>query len=180
MGKILDEITDEMQIWMQQQKMFFVATSPLSVTGHINCSPKGMDTFRILDKHSVCYMDLTGSGIETTAHLKENGRIVVMFCAFDGPPNIARLHGTGVVSNTGNEFEELKKLFPSNPGIRSIIKINVSRVSTSCGFAVPLYDFKADRQVLNDWAAKKSPKELSEYRQQKNSKSIDGLQGLSQ
>ena len=180
MGKILTEITAELRAWIEQQKIFFVATAPLSARGHVNCSPKGADAFRVLDKNSVCYMDLTGSGIETVAHLQENGRIVVMFSGFEGPPQIVRLHGRGRVSAKGDEFKRLKALFPANPGVRSIIVVDVSRVSTSCGFSVPFFQYKADRDTLDKWAASKSEEALKEYRRQKNLKSIDDLSGLAE
>src|SRR6476620_1010777 len=117
MGKLYDGITPELADWLNQQRMFFVATAPVAADGLVNCSPKGMDTFRVLGPREVAYLDLTGSGIETVAHLRENGRIVLMFCAFTGPPKIVRLHGTGEVCTIGSaEFGKLGALFPDYPG----------------------------------------------------------------
>lgn len=179
MGKTYPHISTELQQWIAHQKLFFVSTAPLSADGLVNCSPKGLDSFRILDAHTVAYQDLTGSGVETIAHLRENGRIVIMFCAFDGPPKIVRLHGTGEVITPGHgDFEKLSSLFPQHLGTRAYIRINVTRISDSCGYAVPLYEFKKDRDVLDKWAANKGKEGLIEYRATKNTQSIDGLEGL--
>ena len=179
MGKILSKIDRDLELWIEQQKMFFVATAPLAAEGHINCSPKGADSFRIIDPHTVAYQDLTGSGIETIAHIKENGRIVIMFCAFEGAPQIVRLHGIGspIFANS-DEYTELSKHFLSHPGERAIIKIDVQRIATSCGFSVPLYDYVDGRDVLDKWTKKKSSQELITYRAKKNQYSIDGLPGI--
>jgi hypothetical protein len=153
-----------------------VATAPLSPNGHINTSPKGGDAFRILGPREVMYQDYTGSGAETVAHLRENGRIVLMFCAFDGPPKIVRLHGTGrVVTAQQPHYAELAAHFPPNPGTRAFIEVLVARVSDSCGYSVPFYDFNKPREALDRWSAQKSPVELETYRANKNQKSIDGL-----
>ena len=179
MGKVYEEITPELQKWMGTQRMFFVGTSPLSAEGHVNCSPKGGDSFRILGPHEVAYADLTGSGIETIAHLKENGRIVVMFCGFEGAPNIVRLHGHGeVVTSEHADFEELKSHFPELIGLRAIIRVKVTRVSDSCGYAVPFYDYVGPRDVLDRWCEKKGPEGVAAYRAENNGASIDGLPGL--
>ena len=179
MGKVLAEIDRNLQSWIKRQKIFFVATAPLEANSHINCSPKGADSFRILGSHSVAYQDLTGSGIETIAHLKENGRILIMFCAFEGAPQIVRLHGKGTAIFQGTaEYNELSSKFHPHPGERAIIKIDVQRISSSCGFSVPLYDFVDQRDVLDKWTDKKTPEELVAYRQKKNQTSIDGLPGL--
>ena len=179
MGKSYSEISNEMVDWIENQKVFFVATAPLSQEGHLNCSPKGMDSFRVISPNVVAYLDLTGSGVETIAHLRENGRIMIMFCAFDGPPQIMRLYGKGEVITAGMpEFALLQVKFPKLPGARAIIKVSVSRVSTSCGYGVPLYEYVGDRDVLQKWAQKKGDEGLVEYRLQNNSKSIDGLPGL--
>jgi len=178
MGKVLESISGELERWLTSQKLYFVATAPLSVEGHVNCSPKGGDTFRVLGEHEVAYLDLTGSGIETIAHLQENGRIVFVFCAFDGPPKIVRLHGTGsVVYPSDADFTPLAKQFPAHPGARAIIRVSITRVSISCGFQVPLYEFVAERNALENWTEKKSPEELDAYRRQKNSISIDEIPG---
>lgn len=162
------------------QPVFFVATAPLDREGFVNCSPKGLNgSFVVIDEHTVAYLDLTGSGIETVAHVRENGRIAIMFCAFDGKPNIVRFHGEARVVRPDDEnFPELVERFPSRPGIRSVIVINVVRVSESCGFGVPLMDYVGDRDLLDRSAEKKGPEKLESYRLEKNAASIDGLPGL--
>jgi hypothetical protein len=178
MAKIFESITSELQAWLSNQKIFFVATAPLSKEAHLNCSPKGGDTFRVLNGSEVAYLDLTGSGVETIAHLQENSRIVVMFCAFQGAPRIVRIHGKGEVFYPGTPpFDRMINLFPDIRGIRSIIRIKVSRLSDSCGYAVPLYNFVGHRDVLEKWCDKKGPQGLVEYRKIKNAKSIDDLPG---
>ncbi len=179
MGKIDEGINDELASWIGRQHLFFVATAPLAGDGHLNCSPKGGDTFRIIDPITVAYQDLTGSGVETIAHLRENGRMVILFCAFEGPPKIVRLHGAGeVILPTDPEFASLSERFPQNPGTRAIVRIKVTRVSGSCGYAVPFFDYREDRTTLDEWAEGKGPAKLKSYRQEKNAKSIDGLPGL--
>lgn len=179
MGKLYDHISSDLQQWIEHQKIFFVATAPLSGEGHINCSPKGLDSFRVINGTTVVYQDLTGSGVETIAHLQENGRIVVMFCAFDGPPKIVRLHGTGeVITPDDDDFANLSALFPDRLGVRAYIRVDISRISDSCGYSIPLYEFKKDRDVLDKWAANKGVDGLIEYRALKNKESIDGLSGL--
>ena len=172
-------ISEKIKKWIQKQKMFFVSTAPLSANGHINCSPKGLDSFRILDENTVVYEDLTGSGAETIAHVKENKRIVIMFCAFDGPPLIVRLYGHGeVVVHTDNEFADMQKLFSPRSGVRAYIKINLTRVTDSCGYSVPLYEFKQDRDVLDKWFDRKGDEEIVNYQKENNQISIDGLKAL--
>lgn len=179
MGKTYEQINEKLAAWIQEQHMFFVATAPRSEDGLINCSPKGLDTFRILDEQTVAYLDLTGSGVETIAHLKENGRIVIMFCAFNGAPNIVRLHGKGTVLEPHHpDFATLLSRFPALPGVRSIIRVAVNRVSDSCGFAVPRYTYQADRDALINYAETKGPAGMVAYRAQKNQQSIDGLPGV--
>lgn len=179
MGKRFDEITPALQDWIAHQKMFFVSTAPLSAQGHINCSPKGLDSFRVIGPTTAVYQDLTGSGIETIAHLQENKRIVIMFCAFDGPPKIVRLHGTGeVVTPEHPDFGALSAHFPKRLGVRAYIRITTTRISDSCGYAVPLYDFKEDRDVLDKYSEAKGEDGLKEYRANKNAQSIDGIPGL--
>ena len=179
MGEVFTEINQDLEFWIKKQKIFFVGTAPLSIDGHINCSPKSADSFRIINSQTVAYQDLTGSGIETIAHLKENGRIVIMFCGFEGAPQIVRLHGFGVpVFQDSSDYRGLANLFQTHLGERAIIKINVHRVSTSCGYSVPLYNYVEQRDVLDKWTAKKSPEELVAYRKRKNKLSIDGLPGL--
>jgi hypothetical protein len=176
MSKVYDEITPELIAWIGQQHMFFVATAPSGADGHVNCSPKGLDSFRILGPRSVAYLDLTGSGAETIAHLRDNGRIVFMFCAFRGPPNIVRLHGRAEVLTADSAgWTELRPQFTDQPGARAIIRADISRISDSCGYAVPVYEHVEDRRALNLWAQKRDAEELEAYRRQKNAISIDGL-----
>jgi hypothetical protein len=178
LGKRTDELSPQQVFWIEQQKLFFVATAPQGTDGHINCSPKGMDTFRVISPKEVAYLDLTGSGVETVAHLRDNGRIVIMFCAFEGPPKIVRLHGSGSVLTTGAEFQTLCGQFPARRGIRSVIKIDLTDVSDSCGYGVPRFDYVGERDTLDRWVAGKTDAELDDYRQQKNANSLDGLAGL--
>jgi hypothetical protein len=179
MGKIYTTIDEKLASWLGSQKVFFAATAPLSPDGHINCSPKDGASFRILDERTVVYLDLTGSGVETIAHLKENGRIVLMFCALDGPPKIVRLHGRGEsIEPRHIDFELLRARFPVTPGLRAFIRIRLTRISDSCGFGVPLYEFRGERPQLKEWAERKGEANLVTYRQEKNSRSIDGLPGV--
>jgi hypothetical protein len=168
---------------MAEQPVFFVSTAPLDPNGSINCSPKGnRQEFAVLGERRVAYLDQTGSGIETVAHLQENGRIVVMFCAFSGPPRIVRLHGTGqVVPKDAPGFAELAKGFPGGEGtgVRSVILIDVNRVSDSCGFGVPLMSFDRHRPTLEQWADRKGPDGIRAYWTEKNACSVDGIPGLS-
>jgi hypothetical protein len=155
MGKEYTEITPELQHWISQQHLFFVATAPLGADGLINCSPKGMDAFRVLGPREVAYLDLTGSGIETVSHLRDNGRITIMFCAFEGPPRLVRLYGTGTVAPIGTpEFTTLSARFPSYPNARTVITVALERIADSCGYAVPRYEFAGDRDQLVDYAVK--------------------------
>src|SRR5579864_1653400 len=175
------QLDDNLQRFIEAQPVFFVATAPLDAQGHVNLSPKGLNSFRVLGPRAVAYLDLIGSGVETIAHLKENGRIVLMFCAFDGPPNIVRLHGQGrVVEPHSAEFPELAAQFPKYESTRSIIVVDVTRISDSCGFGVPLMKYEGGRDQHFSWAQKKGPDGLREYKQQKNRRSIDGLPGLSE
>ncbi len=179
MGKIVDAISGELKNWIEEQKMFFVATAPLAGNGHINVSPKGLDSFRIFNPTLVAYQDLTGSGVETIAHVKENKRIVIMFCAFIGPPKIIRLYGQGEIVLPGDQkFEEYCDEFPSRIATRAIVLIHLTGVQDSCGFGVPLYDFIADRDVLTKWAAVKGEHGVLDYQKTRNTQSIDGLPGL--
>ena len=179
MGKVYDAIDQKLSAWLSAQKIFFVATAPLSEQGHVNCSPKDSRSFQILDERTVVYLDLTGSGVETIAHVKENGRIVLMFCAFSGAPNIVRMHGQGeVIESHHEDFLTLKARFGIVPGLRSFIRVHLTRVSTSCGFGVPLYEFLGDRNQLAAWAEHKGAEKLVEYQHEKNAISIDGLRGI--
>lgn len=179
MGRVLEEITDELAEFIAAQRVFFVATAPID-GGHVNVSPKGLDTFAVLDPNTVAYLDLTGSGVETVAHLRENGRITIMFCAFDGKPNIVRLYGHGEVLPIGEpSADALLPRFGAYPGARSVICVQVDRVSTSCGYGVPLLSYEGERDQLTTWADRRGPDGLVEYREEKNAVSIDGLPGLS-
>ncbi|SRR5258708_6991564 len=181
MGKLHPQIDEALEKFIVAQSIFFVASAPLDAKGHVNVSPKGLDTFRILGPKTVCYLDFTGSGVETIAHLKENGRIVLMFCAFQGPPNIVRLHGHGrVVEPDHPEFQDLQAKFPSYESTRSIIVVELDRITDSCGYGVPLLRYEGERPQLSAWARKKGPEGLKAYRQQKNRQSIDGLPGLAE
>jgi len=179
MSKEILELTPKLQHWIRKQKIFFVSTAPLSAEGHINCSPKGLDSLRILDNLTVAYQDFAGSGAETIAHLRENGRMVMMFCAFDGPPLIVRLHGRGRFVLPGDaDFEMIAKHFPPKAGVRSFIVLHISRVADSCGYSVPMYTFEKDRDVLDKWVERKGENGIREYIQKKNLWSIDGLPAL--
>ena len=179
MGKHFSTIDDTVRKFLQAQPVFFVGSAPLSADGHVNVSPKGLDTLRILGPLTVAYLDLTGSGIETVSHLKENGRIVLMFCAFQGPPKIFRLYGHGrVIEPQEPEFPGLAAHFPEFEGTRSIILVEVSRIADSCGYAVPLLRYEGERTQLTSWAHKLGPEGLKSYRRQKNGKSIDHIAGL--
>jgi hypothetical protein len=178
-AKTLPEIDQDLATWIRRQHLFFVSTAPLAGDGLINCSPKGLDTFAILDSHTVAYLDLNGSGIETVANLRENGRIVIMFCALEGAPKIVRLQGTGIaVEPHMPEFAELRAHFDDVPPIRSIIRVEVARVSDSCGFGVPRYEYVGDRDTLTKWAESKGDDGLAVYQEEKNRQSLNGLPAL--
>src|SRR5688500_11557831 len=175
MGKVLECITPDLEAFIGAQPLFFVATAPISGEGHVNLSPKGLDCLRVLSPTRVAYLDLTGSGNETAAHLAENARITFMFCAFSGAPRILRLYGIGTVVLPGTpRWAELAAGFPGYPGVRQIIAAGITRVQTSCGYGVPLMDFSGQRDTLCRWAEAKG-EALPRYRQEKNAKSIDGL-----
>jgi predicted pyridoxine 5'-phosphate oxidase superfamily flavin-nucleotide-binding protein len=187
MAKVFERIDEHQREWIARQHLFFVATAPLAGDGRVNCSPKGpMGTFRVLDDHTVAYLDMVGSGAETVAHLRENGRIVVMFCAFDGPPRILRLHGRGeVVPAADPRFAELYKRadFDAPHGIeearRAVILVEVERIADACGYGVPLMAYEGEREHAEAWAAKKlrvgGSGAIDDYMAEKNTASIDGL-----
>jgi hypothetical protein len=181
-GKVFDGVSDDLGAWLVKQPVFFVATAPAAVDGLLNCSPKGnRDEFKVLGSERVAYLDQTGSGIETIAHLRENGRIVLMFCAFDGPPRIVRLHGCGrFVTKDSPEFEALAPLFPgaTGVGVRSVVVVDVERISDSCGYGVPFMPFKDHRPTLDQWSHRKGESGIRDYWSEKNRRSIDGLEGL--
>jgi Pyridoxamine 5'-phosphate oxidase len=188
-GKVYEGIDDYLRDWIARQSMFFVGTAPLDADGHVNVSPKGpIDALRVLDAHTVAYLDLVGSGAETIAHLRENGRIVIMLCAFTGPPRIVRLHGRGEVLAASDEgFEELlERCRFDEPAAaqsrRAIVRVDVQRVADSCGYGVPLMSYEGQRPHMEAWAAKKlrvgGPEALRDYQRENNSRSIDGLPAL--
>lgn len=179
MGKNFDGIDARMAEWLREQRVFFVATAPLGGQGHVNLSPKGLDSFALLGPRSVAYLDLTGSGAETIAHLRENGRITLMFCAFDGPPKIVRMYGRGrVVEPQDAGFDELRAKFASRALARSIIAIELERIADSCGYGVPLMEFVAERKQLTDWAERKGPAGVRKYQLEHNRTSLDQLPAL--
>ena len=176
MGKLHTSIQPHHKDFIEKQHIFFVATSPLSANGRINLSPKGLDCFRVVSETKVAYMDLISSGNETSAHTLENGRITIMFCSFEGNPNILRLYGKGfaVLRNTDawHEYAPHFKIFPST---RQIIVANIDLVQTSCGFGVPLYEYLGERDKHFEWADRKGEEGLKEYVKEKNLVSLDGL-----
>lgn len=179
MARTHDALDDRLVEWIGAQPLFFVATAPSGGGGHVNLSPKGLDSFRVVDPRTVAYLDLTGSGVETIAHLRDNGRLTVMFCGFTGPPRILRLFGTGDVIVPGDEeWDDLAARFPDLPGARAVIRLAIERIATSCGYAVPVMDLVGPRDTLLQWAERKGATELTSYRAEKNSVSIDGLPGL--
>jgi hypothetical protein len=174
MGKVLPAITDGLRAFIERQHLFFVATAP-AAGGHINLSPKGMDSFRVLGPTTVGYVDWVGSGNETSAHVLENGRITFMFCAFEGSPLIVRLYGRGrAVLPRDGEWATLASRFPTRTGVRQLIVAELTRVQTSCGFAVPFYSYAGERDQLIEWANDKEI-DLEAYQAEKNQASIDGL-----
>jgi len=174
MGKQLDHITSELKEFIEKQKIFFVGTA--ADEGNVNVSPKGSDTFRVLNDNKIAWLNLTGSGNETAAHLLKNNRMTIMFCDFDGKPLILRLYGKATIYHPRDpEFEKNVILFPELPGSRQIIEMEIDLVQTSCGYSVPLLDFKEERTILNSWAEKQGPKKMEEYWREKNAKSIDGF-----
>ncbi len=180
MGKLYQELTSELIAFIEAQKMFFVGTAPLAADGHVNISPKGMDCLRVLDAHTLAYLDVTGSGIETLAHVKENARLVMMFCAFEGKPLTLRLHGDAEAIEVDHpEFEGLCNEFPGLPGRRAIIRMHVRRIADSCGWTVPLYDFVGTRDYYDNYAAKLGAEGIRAGQLAANMHSIDGLEGLS-
>ena len=179
MGMEFAEIDERIRGWIERQKVFFVSTAPIAEDGRVNCSPKGLDSLRVLGSRQIAYADIGGSGIETVAHLKENGRIVIMMCAFDGPPKIFRFYGTGrPVEPHDTDFDRLAEQFPDLPAIRNFVVVEVDCIRDSCGYGVPLYDFKSERESLANWCDAKTNKEMLEYRAENNARSLDGLPGL--
>jgi hypothetical protein len=187
MGRIYESLQPDLVEWIQHQHVYFVATAP-EKDGHVNCSPKGLDTLRILGPRAVAYLDLTGSGVETVAHLRENGRILLMFCAFEGPPKIVRIHGHGTVVASGEkQFGDLLLHFAHLDqavlaSARAVIQIDAERISDSCGHGVPMMTYEADRSQIPAWTdnrlRKLGPEAMAAYWAEKNAASIDGMPGL--
>ena len=179
MGKTYEKLDDKLIRFIEAQKLFFVATAPLGADGHINLSPKGYDAFKVIDDMTVAYLDLGGSGIETQAHVQENGRITIMFCAFEGPANILRLYGQGEAIDVGNpRYPEMLALFPGFDRARAVIVIKIHRIADSCGWGVPFYEFKGERDQLTRYIGNKAVDDWTESCFQKNAESIDGLPGV--
>lgn len=177
MGKVHESIDARLRAFIEAQHVFFVGTAPSGAEGHVNVSPKGLaDTFQVVDDRRVAYLDLTASGAETIAHVRDNGRIVVMFCSFDRTPNVVRLHGHGrVVGLHDPEYAEWAARFPSNPAARAVIVVDVTRVSSSCGYALPLLEPVSERDILTPNMRRRGADGIVEYRRAKNRVSIDGL-----
>jgi len=179
MGTLHDDIDQRLRAFIEAQHVYFVATAPLAAAGHVNLSPKGLDTLRVLGSREVAYLDYVGSGAETIAHVRENGRIAIMLCAFEGPPTIVRLHGRArVLEPQDEEFRRLRPLFPAGPSGRAIVAVSVERVSDSCGFGVPLCAYQGERPQLPAWTERKGPDGLAAYQREKNARSIDDLPAL--
>jgi len=175
MGKRLNHITSELKEFIKNQKIFFVGTA--AEEGRVNISPKGIDTFRVLGDNKVIWLNLTGSGNETAAHLLKNDRMTILFCAFEGKPLILRLYGNAkIYHNRDQEFDTYLSLFPTTAGSRQIIEMEVDMIQTSCGFAVPFMDYKEERTTLNTWAKKQGSDKIEKYWAEKNTQSIDGFE----
>ncbi|MFG0249475.1 MAG: pyridoxamine 5'-phosphate oxidase family protein [Phycisphaeraceae bacterium JB051] len=180
------KLTAKQRDFILSQHMFFVGSAPMTggEDGHVNISPKGLSgSFAILDDSNVAYLDFTGSGVETIAHIRENKRVCIMFCAFEGSPNILRIHGKGrVVLPDDDAFENMLQQFEVDPqhvhGIRSIICVTAQRINDSCGFGVPLYEYQGQRTRLTQWVQKKGAQGVADYQSRKNLTSLDGLPGL--
>lgn len=174
MGKQLSQLNEQLQTFIAEQKLFFVGTAQSE--GRVNVSPKGMDTLRVLGPNQVVWLNLTGSGNETAAHLLENPRMTILFCAFEGKPLILRLYGQAKIYHEGDAgFQQHIHQFPKILGSRQIIELNIDLVQTSCGFAVPFMDYKEERTQLLDWAAHKGEEGIKQYWQDRNQQSIDGF-----
>ncbi|MFT5052245.1 MAG: hypothetical protein ACI8QZ_003677 [Chlamydiales bacterium] len=179
MGKTHPHLDKPLRDFLTSHPLFFVASAPRADSGHINLSPKGLDTFKILAPDEIAYLDLVGSGIETVAHVRENERLVLMFCAFAGPPRIVRLWGRArVVEPEDDAFNSLRANFESELAVRAIITLKLSRIADSCGYGVPLFEYKGDRPQLDYWREQKSAAEIEAYKTRMNARSIDGLPGL--
>jgi hypothetical protein len=179
MGSVYPELNERLRDFITEQKMFFVASAPLAADGHVNLSPKGLDSLRILGPKTVAYVDFTGSGIETLAHVRENGRLTLMFCAVQGPPRILRLRGRGeAIEPSDGQWNDYYRQLPHYDNARSIIVLHVEMIADSCGYGIPLYDYVGERTQLADWCQRKGPAGIAEYQAKNNRVSIDGLPGL--
>jgi hypothetical protein len=182
-GLLLDRLRPDLSAFAEAQPLWFVASAPLSADGHVNVSPKGLDSFRVIDDTTVAYLDLTGSGVETIAHLAENGRITLLFCSYADKPLLLRLYGEGTAVRPGDDgFDALIGRFPATltglPSVRSVICVDLHRVTTSCGYGVPQMDVVGERGMLEEWATKRGPDGVASYQAEHNAASIDGLPGL--
>jgi hypothetical protein len=178
-SKTYERLDARLIAFIQRQKMFFVATAPLSADGHVNLSPKGYDSFAIIDAHTVAYLDMGGSGIETVAHLRENGRITLMWCAFEGPANILRLYGRGRSTALDSpDYPALLDRFAGRPQARAVVTVHVTRIADSCGWAVPFYDYQGERDQLRRYIDNVAPETWAAKRFESGARSIDGLPGL--
>jgi hypothetical protein len=174
MANFSTSISKRHQDFIEKQQLFFVSTAPIN--GRINLSPKGMDSFRVVNENRVLWLNVTGSGNETAAHLLENNRITIMFCSFEGAPNILRIYGKGTeIKPTDKSWNEVVSFFPKTPGTRQIFDIEIESVQTSCGMSIPFYEYVGQRNQLNDWATEKGEEGIKEYWKEKNTISIDGL-----
>lgn len=179
MSSTYEALNDKLKAFIGAQKMFFVATAPLNGEGRVNVSPKGYDSFKIIDDTTVAYLDLGGSGIETLAHVRENGRITIMFMALNGPANILRLYGRGEAVSVGEpRFDAQLAMFAGFDRARSVITVHIDRIADSCGWGIPFYDFVEDRPQLKRWIDNKDYDEWVEHRYKTNAESLDGLPGL--
>ena len=179
MGKVYEALDERLIAFIRRQKVFFVATAPLSGEGRVNLSPKGYESLAVIDSHTLAWIDLGGSGVETMAHLKENGRITLMFCAFEGAANILRIYGRGeAVAFDHPGFAELVALFPGFSRARAVVRVEIERVADSCGWGVPFLEFRGERDQLLRWVAAKPVEEWKSRRFETNASSIDGLPGL--
>ncbi len=179
MGQVFDGIDDDLRAWIETQPLFFVATAPLSSAGHVNLSPRGHDCLSVLGRRRLAWVDLTGSGVETIAHLRENGRITLMWSAFTGRPRIVRVHGRGRVALPGDPvFEQVVALHPAHPSTRAVVVVDAERVSDSCGYGVPVMEVVQEREILRLRAEQRGPDGLAAYRAASNARSLDGLPGL--
>ena len=179
MGKVFDGIDEQLADWITAQPMWFVATAPLASTGHVNLSPRGNGGLSLLGTHRLAWVDYTGSSAETLAHVRENGRVTVMWCSYDRRPRIVRVHGRGSVALPGTAvFDEVVALHPAHPSTRAVVVVDVDRVSDSCGYGVPVMELVGERDLLRPGAEKRGPDGLAAYRREKNAVSLDGLPAL--